>query len=50
METINQIIARVWGLEKWKSLPIDYKIKLRYNYSRTIRNRIRRKHGIINAK
>jgi hypothetical protein len=48
IEAMSQMIARVWGV-KWKTLPIDYKINLRYNYSRTIRNRIRRKHGIIDA-
>lgn len=49
METINQAIIRVWG-DKWKTLPIDYKINLRYNYSRTIKNRMRRNHGTTNTK
>ncbi len=48
METMHEIISRVWGFELWKFLPIDTKINLRYNYMRTIANR-RKRHGIIDA-
>lgn len=40
-ETVHQIIQRVWG-NKWNTLPIDYKINLRFNYKRTILNRRKR--------
>lgn len=49
IETMIQMITRVWG-NKWKTLPIDYKVNLRYNYSRTIKNRMRRNHGTTNTK
>lgn len=50
METMHEIITRVWSsYDAWMKLPIDLRIKLRYNYSRTIANR-RKKHGIIDAK
>lgn len=49
-ETMGDIIRRVW-MGKWKELPIDRRINLRHNYSRTIENRIKRgKHGTIDAK
>lgn len=41
-ETIGQIIERVWTVNEWKKLPLNYKINLRYNYYRTIQNRRKR--------
>ena len=49
-ETMGQLIERVWGIDNWKTLPIDDKINYRYNYARTIKNRLRRDYGIIDAK